>query len=145
MSILYSILRNALKIIAKNNVIKYVAGVMTQLMVCRFVEILQQLWKSATCNLPQIAENRHFILCVFSRTLTSVHDAILEDVCFPAEIVGKRTRVKLDGSRLIKVHLDKNQQTNIEHKVGVVSTSRVPHRCRRNHDKSKSTVEQFIL
>ncbi|KAK2189335.1 hypothetical protein NP493_109g07039 [Ridgeia piscesae] len=52
-----------------------------------------------------------------SRTLTSVHDAILEDVCFPAEIVGKRIRVKLDGSRLIKVHLDKSQQTNIEHKL----------------------------
>nr|AFJ91757.1 ribosomal protein S7 [Ostrea edulis] len=52
-----------------------------------------------------------------SRTLTSVHDAILEDLAFPAEIVGKRIRIKLDGSRLIKVHLDKNQQTNIEHKV----------------------------
>ena len=36
---------------------------------------------------------------------------------FPAEIVGKRIRVRLDGSRLIKVHLDKAQQTNIEHKV----------------------------
>ena len=52
-----------------------------------------------------------------SRTLTAVHEAILDDLCFPAEIVGKRTRVRLDGSRLIKVHLDKNQQTNIEHKV----------------------------
>merc|ERR1712043_93865 len=52
-----------------------------------------------------------------SRTLTSVHDAILDDLCFPAEIVGKRIRIKLDGSRLVKVHLDKNQQTNIEHKL----------------------------
>jgi len=52
-----------------------------------------------------------------SRTLTSVHDAILADLVFPAEIVGKRTRVKLDGSRLIKVHLDKTQQTNVEHKT----------------------------
>ncbi|XP_069676489.1 small ribosomal subunit protein eS7 [Periplaneta americana] len=52
-----------------------------------------------------------------SRTLTAVYDAILEDLVFPAEIVGKRIRVKLDGSQLIKVHLDKNQQTNIEHKV----------------------------
>ncbi|KAA1414159.1 hypothetical protein F0U44_22415, partial [Nocardioides humilatus] len=43
------------------------------------------------------------------RTLTSVYDAILEDLVFPAEIVGKRIRVKLDGSQLIKVHLDKNQ------------------------------------
>lgn len=42
---------------------------------------------------------------------------MLEDLAFPAEIVGKRIRIKLDGSRLIKVHLDKNQQTNIEHKV----------------------------
>ncbi|PZC76530.1 small ribosomal subunit protein eS7 isoform X1 [Helicoverpa armigera] len=52
-----------------------------------------------------------------SRTLTSVYDAILEDLVFPAEIVGKRIRIKLDGSQLIKVHLDKNQQTTIEHKV----------------------------
>nr|AAN05602.1 ribosomal protein S7 [Argopecten irradians] len=52
-----------------------------------------------------------------SRTLTAVHDCILDDLTFPAEIVGKRIRIKLDGSRLIKVHLDKTQQTNIEHKM----------------------------
>ncbi|XP_051167343.1 40S ribosomal protein S7 [Leptopilina boulardi] len=52
-----------------------------------------------------------------SRTLTAVYDALLEDLVFPVEIVGKRIRVKLDGSQLIKVHLDKNEQTNIEHKV----------------------------
>lgn len=52
-----------------------------------------------------------------SRTLTAVYDALLEDLVYPVEIVGKRIRVKLDGSQLIKVHLDKNEQTNIEHKV----------------------------
>lgn len=52
-----------------------------------------------------------------SRTLVAVHNAILDDLVYPAEIVGKRIRVKLDGTRLFKVHLDKNQQTNIEHKV----------------------------
>ena len=46
-----------------------------------------------------------------------MHDAILEDLCYPSEIVGKRIRIKLDGTRLIKVHLDKAQQTNVEHKV----------------------------
>jgi len=57
------------------------------------------------------------VLDLFSRTLTAVHDAILEDLCYPSEIVGKRIRIKLDGTRLIKVHLDKAQQTNVEHKV----------------------------
>uniref|UniRef100_A0A2I2ZYJ6 40S ribosomal protein S7 n=1 Tax=Gorilla gorilla gorilla TaxID=9595 RepID=A0A2I2ZYJ6_GORGO len=52
-----------------------------------------------------------------SCTLTAVHDAILEDLVFPSEIVGKRIHVKLDGSHLIKIHLDEAQQNNVEHKV----------------------------
>eukprot|EP00095_Tigriopus_kingsejongensis_P000909 snap_masked-scaffold186_size273091-processed-gene-1.11 protein:Tk00909 transcript:snap_masked-scaffold186_size273091-processed-gene-1.11-mRNA-1 annotation:"40s ribosomal protein s7" len=55
-----------------------------------------------------------------SRTLMAVHSAILDDLVYPAEIVGKRIRIRLDGSRLFKVHLDKSQQTNIEHKVSLV-------------------------
>uniref|UniRef100_A0A2K5Z8F1 40S ribosomal protein S7 n=3 Tax=Cercopithecinae TaxID=9528 RepID=A0A2K5Z8F1_MANLE len=56
-----------------------------------------------------------------SCTLTAVHDAILEDLVFPSEIVGKRIRVKLDGSHLIKVHWDKAQQNNVEHKAETFS------------------------
>ncbi|XP_058927131.2 small ribosomal subunit protein eS7-like [Kogia breviceps] len=56
-----------------------------------------------------------------SRTLTAMHDAILEDLVFPSEIVGKRIRVKLDGSRLIKFRLNKAQQNNVEHKVETFS------------------------
>merc|ERR1711860_368474 len=52
-----------------------------------------------------------------SRTLVAVHEEILNDMVYPAEIVGKRTRIRLDGSRLFKIHLDKNQQTNVEHKT----------------------------
>lgn len=56
-----------------------------------------------------------------SRTLASVHHSIPEDWGFPSEIVGKRIRVKLDGSWPIKVHLDKVQQNNVELKVGTFS------------------------
>merc|ERR1712193_2534 len=41
-----------------------------------------------------------------SRTLTNVHDAILEDVVGPTEIVGRRTRIGVDGSKRMKVILD---------------------------------------
>lgn len=38
-----------------------------------------------------------------SRTLTAVHEAILDDLVYPTEITGKRIRYRLDGSKLYKV------------------------------------------
>lgn len=48
-------------------------------------------------------------------------NAILEDLVFTSEIVGKRIHVKPDGSQLIKVHLNKAQKKNMEHEVETFS------------------------
>eukprot|EP00012_Vannella_robusta_P003285 CAMPEP_0206182560 /NCGR_PEP_ID=MMETSP0166-20121206/132_1 /ASSEMBLY_ACC=CAM_ASM_000260 /TAXON_ID=95228 /ORGANISM="Vannella robusta, Strain DIVA3 518/3/11/1/6" /LENGTH=194 /DNA_ID=CAMNT_0053597281 /DNA_START=44 /DNA_END=628 /DNA_ORIENTATION=+ len=52
-----------------------------------------------------------------SRTLTSVHNAMLDELVFPAEITGKRLRYKLDGSKQLKVYLDKKDQQAMEDKI----------------------------
>ncbi|OQS02994.1 40S ribosomal protein S7 [Thraustotheca clavata] len=72
-----------------------------------------------------------------SRTLTAVQDAILDvreivdfcircwplgDLVYPTEIVGKRTRCKLDGSKLLKVYLDPKDQVNVETKLDTFAT-----------------------
>ncbi|KAG1792431.1 40S ribosomal protein S7 [Suillus plorans] len=57
-----------------------------------------------------------------SRTLTDVHEKILEDLVFPTEIVGKRTRVSADGSKLLKVILDPKDATSLEYKLDSFSS-----------------------
>merc|ERR1712046_475553 len=56
-----------------------------------------------------------------SRTLTAVQDAILEDLVFPTDIVGKRTRCKLDGTKVLKVLLDPKEQMSVEAKLDTFS------------------------
>merc|ERR1719215_801059 len=58
-----------------------------------------------------------------SRTLTAVHESILEDLVYPTEIVGKRTKVKVDGSKTIKVTLDRKDHTSLEYKLDTFSAA----------------------
>ena len=57
-----------------------------------------------------------------SRTLTAVHESILEDLVYPTEIVGKHTRYRLDGSKICKVYLDPKEAPNVEYKVDTFAT-----------------------
>jgi small subunit ribosomal protein S7e len=52
-----------------------------------------------------------------SRTLTAVHDAILSDLVYPVEIVGKRIRTKEDGSKTLKVILDEKERGGVDHRL----------------------------
>lgn len=56
-----------------------------------------------------------------SRTLTAVHDAILTDLVFPVEIVGKRVRTKEDGSKTLKVILDEKEKGGVDYRLDTYS------------------------
>ncbi|KAK3135848.1 hypothetical protein QOZ80_5BG0424240 [Eleusine coracana subsp. coracana] len=62
------------------------------------------------------------IVCPRNRTLTAVHDAILEDVVYPAEIVGKRVRYHSDGAKVMKILLDPKERTSTESKLDTYSS-----------------------
>ncbi|KAM9923317.1 hypothetical protein OXX80_011588, partial [Metschnikowia pulcherrima] len=52
-----------------------------------------------------------------SRTLSAVHDKILEDLVFPTEIVGKRVRYLVGGAKIQKVLLDSKDSSAVDYKL----------------------------
>ncbi|KAI9682958.1 MAG: 40S ribosomal protein [Trizodia sp. TS-e1964] len=56
-----------------------------------------------------------------SRTLTAVHEAILTDLVYPVEIVGKRTRQREDGSKVMKVVLDEKERGGVDYRLDTYS------------------------
>jgi small subunit ribosomal protein S7e len=56
-----------------------------------------------------------------SRTLTAVHDAILTDLVYPVEIVGKRLRTREDGSKMLKVVLDEKERGGVDYRLDTYS------------------------
>jgi len=57
----------------------------------------------------------------YSRTLTAVHDAVLEDLLLPANIIGRRIRHRMDGSTVTKIILDQNDRELIEDKLDAIA------------------------
>ena len=52
-----------------------------------------------------------------SRTLTAVHDKILEDLVFPTEIIGKRVRYLTGGNKIQKVLLNSKDVQQVDYKL----------------------------
>jgi small subunit ribosomal protein S7e len=52
-----------------------------------------------------------------TRSLKAVQEALLDDIVYPSEITGKRIRVRSDGSRLLKVHLNPKDAGSMSDKV----------------------------
>jgi len=60
-----------------------------------------------------------------SRTLTSIHDAILDDIVAPLQIGGKRTKVTADAPKILKVVLDvkEKERDTVQEKLDTFSAA----------------------
>jgi small subunit ribosomal protein S7e len=58
-----------------------------------------------------------------NKTLTSVYDSLLEDILYPAVVVGKRIRYPKSKSRVFKVQVDNIDRENIEYKLNAIIAS----------------------
>lgn len=54
-----------------------------------------------------------------SRTLTNVHDKILEDLVFPTEIVGKRIKFLKENKQIFNVMLNSKNSSSVDYKLNI--------------------------
>ena len=59
----------------------------------------------------------------YSRTLTSVQEAVLTELLLPGNVISDRVRVRLDGSSVRKVVLDKNEQHFLEERTQAIKNA----------------------
>jgi small subunit ribosomal protein S7e len=58
-----------------------------------------------------------------TKTLTAVYDNLLEDLLYPATIVGRRTRFQKGKNKLFKVHVDPIDKESVEYKANAIATT----------------------
>lgn len=59
----------------------------------------------------------------YSRTLTSVHENLLEELLLPGSVISDRTRVRLDGSQIRKIVLDKADEHFLEGRTEAIKSA----------------------
>jgi small subunit ribosomal protein S7e len=52
-----------------------------------------------------------------SRTLKAVHEAIMIDLVYPVEIVGRRILQREDGSKTVKIILDEKERGSVDYRL----------------------------
>lgn len=58
-----------------------------------------------------------------SRTLTNVYSEYLNELLLPGSIISSRTRVRLDGSSVMKLTIDKADQHLVEERVSAIKAA----------------------
>ena len=58
-----------------------------------------------------------------SRTLSNVYNEYLNELLLPGSIISSRTRVRLDGSSVTKITLDKADQHFLEERVAAIKNA----------------------
>ena len=58
----------------------------------------------------------------YSHTITSVHEAILDDLIYPCECVGKHTKISCDKGKVVKCFLGNQNQQAVENKLDAFKT-----------------------
>jgi len=59
----------------------------------------------------------------FSRTLTSVQESILDELLLPGTVISDRVRVRLDGTQIRKLVLDKSEQHFLEERTEAIKNA----------------------
>ena len=58
-----------------------------------------------------------------TETLTYVYDALLQDIVYPAAIVGKRIRFPKSKARVFKIQVDKLDKDLVDYKINAITAS----------------------